>query len=251
MPHAAFRVLVTAALAFQMGQASSQVTSSPAAEARPKNILFFGNSYTYYNDMPTLVGAFASMDRWPAQIKAHTMPAAQLGALWGLRSTPYVLKEAKWDFVVLQEQSTLPLASPGRMRDNIRTIDSAIKDVGARTVLYMTWARENLPDTQPSITAAYSTIAAEIGALVAPVGSAWRVALQLDPKLPLFDPDGTHPSPTGSYLAACTLYLVISGSEQPCPSLDIQGVTSSDAVKARSAAFQAVTAHKAAQPVGK
>lgn len=233
----AFLILV----AFTQCPAIAQTPQSPPQSGGAPKVLFVGNSYTYYNNMPEIVAGFAAMAGVPLQIKAHTMGAAQLGTIWGLRPTRYLLQDEKWDFVVLQEQSTLPLTATGRMRDSIRTFDEAIKKIGARTILYVTWARENLPRTQETITKAYVDIGSEFGALLAPVGPAWQFALEADPKMPLFDPDGTHPSPTGSYLAACTLFLVISGSKQHCPSLEIAGVTALNAEQARLAAYKATT----------
>ena len=46
--------------------------------------------------------------------------------------------------------------------------------------------------------------------MVAPVGRAWERALR-DPAMTLHDPDGSHPSPAGTYLAACVLYATLTG----------------------------------------
>ena len=39
-----------------------------------------------------------------------------------------------------------------------------------------------------------------------PAGEAWRAAWVEDPALPLYGPDGFHPSPLGTYLAALVVY---------------------------------------------
>lgn len=52
---------------------------------------------------------------------------------------------------MLQEQSTLPLKNAGCMHGNIRLFDEAIKAAGAKTALYMTWARRNAPESQQAI----------------------------------------------------------------------------------------------------
>jgi hypothetical protein len=51
----------------------------------------------------------------------------------------------------------------------------------------------------------YETAAKEIGGLFLPAGEAWRVAWKRDPDLHFYGPDGFHPSPLGSLLAACDL----------------------------------------------
>ncbi len=141
-----------------------------------------------------------------------------------------------------QEHSYQPIRAPEQMYEAARKFDLAGKEVGAKTVLYLTWARRAAQDDQSLLNAAYSSAATRLGALVAPVGPAWKIALELDPKLSLYANDGSHPSATGSYIAARTLYLVISGSQQPCPPLALAGVAAEQANVGRAASLQAVAA---------
>ena len=220
-------------------------TASPAA---PKSddalkVLFVGNSYTYYNNLSAIVAAFAAAAPSAKQLlpKDHTMGGATLERIWDLRTTRDALALQKWDFVVLQEHSYWPISSPERMFDAARKFDLAGKAIGAKTVLFLTWARQASPGEQPLLNAAYKSSATRLDALIAPVGPAWQIALALDPKLSLYAFDGRHPSATGSYIAACTLFLVISGSQQPCPPLGLAAVSTDHASIGRTAALQAVT----------
>ena len=45
----------------------------------------------------------------------------------------------------------------------------------------------------------------------APVGDAWERSLAERPAIVLHDADGSHPSPAGTYLAACVFYAVLTG----------------------------------------
>jgi hypothetical protein len=87
----------------------------------------------------------------------------------------------------------------------------AIKESGAKPYVYMTWARVYDPYMQEQITNTYRALAKSIDAEVVPVGPAWQRALELRPGLPLYDPDGSHPSPMGTYLTACVFYGVLTG----------------------------------------
>ena len=71
-----------------------------------------------------------------------------------------------YDAVVLQEQSTLPTKNAARMHENVRLFDGAIATAGAKTVLYLTWARLNAPESQQAITEAYTGIGRELGAVL-------------------------------------------------------------------------------------
>ncbi|MBC7710589.1 MAG: SGNH/GDSL hydrolase family protein [Rhizobacter sp.] len=223
-------------------------TAAPEAPPAPNSddalkVLFVGNSYTYYNNLSAIVAAFAAAAPSAKQLlpKDHTMGGATLEKIWDLRTTRDVLALKKWDFVVLQEHSYWPISSPERMFDAARKFDLAGKAIGAKTVLFLTWARQASPNEQPLLNAAYESSATRLGALIAPVGPAWQIALALDPKLSLYAFDGRHPSATGSYIAACTLFLVISGSQQPCPPLALAAVSTDHASIGRTAALQAVT----------
>jgi hypothetical protein len=54
------------------------------------------------------------------------------------------------------------------MHENVRRFAEAIQTAGARTVLYMTWARRNAPESQQAITDAYTVIGRKLGAMVVP-----------------------------------------------------------------------------------
>ena len=100
------------------------------------------------------------------------------------------------------------------MHENVRLFDAAIRAAGARTALYLTWARLNAPQSQRAITDAYTSIGREIGATVVPVGVAWEQVLAAPDAPVLHDKDGSHPTPAGSYLAAC-VFLAALFDESP------------------------------------
>ena len=145
-----------------------------------------------------------------------------------------------FDALVLQEQSQiggLPVSNTERKA----SIDAAIelaalaRASGAAVVLYLTWGREHGDDSissafgfdsylgmQDHLDERYLGLAAllrEQGGevRVAPVGGGFRLvyedllSLEEDPLAPdsdfdaLYEPDGSHPSRRGSYLAACII----------------------------------------------
>src|SRR5262249_11291477 len=109
------------------------------------------------------------------------------------------IQDGRYDRVVLQEQSTLPVKNAVRMHENVRLFDEAIRAAGAKTVLYMTWARRSAPASQQAITAAYAAIGRELGATVVPVGLAWERFLRKHDQPVLHDKDESHPTLAGSF----------------------------------------------------
>jgi hypothetical protein len=116
------------------------------------------------------------------------------------------IAETDWDFVVLQNNSLGPIQSRKEMHKYGTALNDKVRERGAQTILYMTWARQHIPEMQEGITEAYLSLARKISARVAPVGIAWRNAFDADTDLTLHTSDKSHPNPMGSYLAACVFY---------------------------------------------
>jgi hypothetical protein len=189
-------------------------------------ILFIGNSFTLRNQLPRLLRELAAATEPPIEIDYRMVMAggASLRRHWNAGIAQAALAQSPFDFVVLQEQSTLPLKNPQRYHENVRLFDPLIAQHGARTVLYLTWSRRHVPDAQADLTRAVQDIAAETSAHVVPVGVVWHEALARDPGLALYAEDGSHPTATGSYLAAC-VFLVSLFDRRP------NGWSVSDALK--------------------
>src|SRR5690242_10577443 len=106
--------------------------------ASPTRMLFIGNSYTNRNDLPgllTQLSASGGKEIVTDRIIANGMG---LKAHWNKPETLEKLKSEPWEYVVLQEQSNLPHKSPARMRDSVLLFNEAIRQHGAKTVLYLT-----------------------------------------------------------------------------------------------------------------
>src|SRR3954462_8661710 len=94
-------------------------------------VLFIGNSFTSRNNLPALVErlALAAGNR----LKHHLISAggASLRTHWNKGDAGKEIERGGYDFVVLQEQSTLPIKNPKRMAENIRLFDERIKSAGS------------------------------------------------------------------------------------------------------------------------
>lgn len=192
-------------------------------------VLFVGNSLTYYNEMPSLVRRLAEGDEGAPSVFSVEYTAPN----WTLRRAAHddglagLIEDVRWNVVVLQEQSQMLSFSPEWRRHYTsryaRALNREIALAGGRTMLFLTWGyeagdRRNVPgDTydgmQARLTDGYLELAGELGAEVAPVGSAWAEALQRRPGFELWKSDGRHPSKLGSYLAACVFHAILTGRD--------------------------------------
>ena len=189
-------------------------------EPRPLRVLFVGNSYTYYNNLPELVAGLAASQGVKMEVRMIARGGATLDQIWELDEVHNVLRDGKWDFVVLQEHSQLgtvlvdgvqQLNEPEGFWDSIRMYENEIRRVRSKAVLYLTWARKNNPGQQSVLNYAYMTIAQELGLMVAPVGMAWAKVREMEPEMALHLGDGSHPTAIGSYLSACVLVDTLLG----------------------------------------
>ncbi|MGB9072395.1 MAG: hypothetical protein WCC22_06960 [Terriglobales bacterium] len=186
-------------------------------------VLFIGNSYTYFNDLCRLVSelSVSAHETRPVEAEMEVSGGATLKSHWDGGKALKALRRGGWDYVVLQEQSTLEgstvmdgipqVNDPATFKSYARLFDVEIKKADAKTVFFLTWARQNDPNSLRALVDAYVSIAQELGAIVAPVGIAWRNALQRDPNLELFQRDKAHPTAIGSYLTACVFYATFYG----------------------------------------
>jgi hypothetical protein len=180
--------------------------------SRQLRVLFIGNSYTQRNDLPGLIAGLAAVGDPPRELLSERVivNGASLRRHWNAGAAE-LIRARPWDVVVLQEQSTLPVKNARRYHENVRLFAGVVREHGARLVLYLAWARQNAPDTQTVLNQAAEEIAREVNAAIAPVGLAWQHA-RAQPDAPeLFEPDGSHPTLAGSYLAACVFYGTLFG----------------------------------------
>lgn len=203
-------------------------------------VLFVGNSFTARNDLPGMLARMAAARGHVLQHDLIQQGGATLRAHWNRGTAVDAMRRTHYDIVVLQEQSTLPVRNARRMHENVQLFTETIDKTGARAALYMTWAKRNAPDTQQAITAAYTGIARETGALLVPVGNAWARYLKSHETPGLHDRDMSHPAPAGTYLAACVFHAVLfeeSAVGLPCA---VAGLTPAAAAAMQRAADRVV-----------
>lgn len=184
-------------------------------------ILFLGNSFTYYHNLPNLVQEMLSCEveshtRGGARLSEHLNDETEMGA-----KTLKALKEEKWDYVVMQEQSFAPVGTQKAFHESVKALCGLIRENGATPVLYATWAyredTEKLASTglsyaemDAALYESYHKAASACGALVADVGKLFTKVRNI---VTPYEPDNYHPSEAGSVLSASEIARVIRENE--------------------------------------
>jgi len=197
-------------------------------------VLWIGNSYTYYNDLPKLVGEIANQTGHEYIYDSHL----EGGWTWERHAqsqeTLDKITSDMWDVVILQEYSTRPAYDEKIVcNQTVPYLDQlvkAIRDNNPATLLqfYLTWGRPygelqlcqtmqqfcSYETMQDALTSRYTSFACmKRPARAAPVGEAFRAMKLFDWDLEdeyfhsLYVEGDHHPSMRGSYLAALLHFM--------------------------------------------
>jgi hypothetical protein len=211
----------TAAAILALGLARQAGCGTPTDSTPCTRVLFIGNSYTSVNDLPSVFAQLARSGGHRVEVGRATADGARLADHATSSATAAALSSAKWNFVVLQEQSQIPAIEQFRqaeMYPAARALVAMVRRAGAQPIFFLTWAhRDGWPENdlvdyqsmQSAIDDAFLAIAGEQHAAVAPVGYAWQTLVGEGVSPGLWQNDGTHPTEKGTYLAACVFYATI------------------------------------------
>ena len=196
------------------------------------NILFIGNSYTYFSDLPALFASLCRANGQEVRVDSVTCGGRRLYENLNefcndfnpddgySKKISELVEEVEYDVLFLQEQSCLPILNPQMFFAGVVGLSTVI---GAwRTILYATWGRADGSDTlthygwtRQSMTeglyASYCQAAEIAHAEVSPVGLCFAAIVEAHPEIDLYDPDKSHPSYAGTCVAALCHYKTLFG----------------------------------------
>jgi hypothetical protein len=208
--------VIVAAAVVASCRSSSLAPSEPDAQRRNDvvgiRVLFIGNSLTEANGLPAMVETLSRQSGGtPISTASVVSGGFSLEDHWNQGTAQRRIAEGGWSIVVLQQGPSALPESQVALREWTARFDSVIRASGARTALYMVWPESNRPEALDAVSRSYARAAEDVTGMLLPVGEGWRAAWRRDPEAPLYGPDGFHPTPTATYLAALVIYQQISG----------------------------------------
>jgi hypothetical protein len=226
----------------------------PGAAQAPLRVLLIGNSYTKFNVMPRLLQKLSAAVPGvrALHVDAETHGGFSLRAHWNAGLAQARIRTGRYDAVVLQSHSLSAVDHPGELDEYAQRFKEVIDRAGARAVLYETWARKDgaklyrthervrsFSEMSAIVGGAYSSLALRLGAGLAPVGRAFERELGAG-AIELYRSDSSHPTPAGSFLAACVIYGAVTGEDPRSSSYVPFGLAESAALELKTVAAQAV-----------
>jgi hypothetical protein len=214
------KVVLSAVLLILITSLNAQVT---------KKVCFLGNSYTYYQDLPSLIDSLANHDGNDLIKDQHTPGGHKLSQHVTNATSISKVSSNEWDYVVLQDQSQNPSFPDAQVETEVYPHAKKLSDTAryfnecSTPLFFCTWGRENGdPQWEPISTFegmnnrlynAYAYMAEENNGKLSPVGIGFRHIYDDENAVvahtELYADAGGHPTLKGQYLSACVFYNVI------------------------------------------
>lgn len=188
-------------------------------------VLFIGNSYTFFNDMPNMVQTLAKENG--KEIIQHSVTKGGRYLYENLadgdansEKIKELVNKNSFDALILQEQSSFAIVDYGKF---LYAVEELKKLAAAkRTILYSTWGRKSgspkleelgltSEEMTKKLTEAYISAKNSTNSEISPVGKAFLKISKEIPNAELYNPDLSHPSYLGSAVAAICHYRVLFG----------------------------------------
>lgn len=181
-------------------------------------VLFLGSSFTYANDMPLLVQAFAREVGKSIDVETVAKGGFSFEDHCNKGAALSTIRKGGFSFVVMQQGASTLASSRRNMLEWGRKLAGHIRESGARPALSMAWPAEDRLAYFDDCRTSYEMTAEAVDGMMIPAGEAWRAAWRRDPNTPLYRKDREHPSPTGSYLVALSIFgMLLSRSPVGLP----------------------------------
>lgn len=231
------------------------------AKDKSYKVLFIGNSYTFFHNMPVRffekLAVNSGYDIITESITCGGYRLCQHADSeneYGER-VKNSLENNKYDFVILQGHSRDTYIDREAFLYSGKKIAQYVSKNGAKLCLYSTWgygkdkaSKPTLYDLAPTtadmekyISEAYMCLAEDTHALCGYAGKAMTYALE-NTSLDIYDADNTHPSPIGSCMAAMTLFGTAFGVEVNDMSITDEAFGENEFAKMKKAVEYALTA---------
>lgn len=235
-------VVIAAFVAMLPFHALAQDATEPEEDG-PRQVLFVGNSYFYYNNslhnhvrrmaVEGLGVPLGDLDYRSITISGGSLMHHPIGHYLTPGAIGY---DTPFDVVILQGHSGAALSErrTGSFNETVAAASEQIRETGAKVALYMTHAygeghKDFAADNTEIIADLYNKAGEAAGAVVIPVGLAFAEAQRRDPGLVLHQTyDDSHPNVNGSYLAAATVYATLYGQSPEGLEYDYYGAVDPD-----------------------
>ena len=186
---------------------------SQEKEQKAIKVLFVGNSFTYFFNLPQVVASMVQSQGVEIITRQSTVGGSTLEQHWkeerGTR-TRKLLDSLQWDYVVLNNHSLITVDGPDEFMEYSKKFIELIRSKGAEPIIMQTWGYKSNPLLIRPIMEGYAKLAAETKADMVPAGELFAEARKWRPDLEMFQ-DDKHPSSNGTYMLGLAFFKYFTG----------------------------------------
>ena len=180
-----------------------------------QKILFIGNSFTFYWNLPSLIEKMSIERGLNWNVNHFTVPSATLKIHWNNPDLISLLENKIFDHIIVQEHSTNILSNAdGNSKfyfDQIRSIIPVSTQIHFfSTWMYPSMEQFNIDNEEYPIEKRIKEIIEGTTTKLIPVGRAFKLFQEEHPQFSLLMEDEKHPNSNGSYLASCVIFSHLS-----------------------------------------
>lgn len=178
------------------------------AQEDTTRVLFVGNSFTYFYNLPQVVSAMGASQNVILESRQSTVGGSTLEHHWNEERgtvTKQKIKDGHWDYIVFNNHSMSTISRPDSFMEYSRKFAEYSRAHGAEPIFMMTWGYKSNPLMIDHISNKYQQLGEETKADIIPCGLIIDKTRKWRPDLELFF-DDKHPSYIGTYLLGLTFF---------------------------------------------
>lgn len=177
-------------------------TDPSIQQTKELRILFVGNSLTYYNNLPGLVQERGKEKGIKITTEILAKPNYALVDHWNDGLIQTKIQKGDFDYVIVQQGPSSQAEGRALLLSYGMKIAKICETSKARLAFFMVWPSLQYYHTFDGVITNYREAALENGAVLCPVGEAWKSYFDETGNFDYYGPDGFHPSLQGSQVAA-------------------------------------------------
>ena len=178
-----------------------------------QEILFVGNSLTYSNNLPKILEEIAENSGKKIKTKSLCFPNYAIIDHLNEGKLQKILAKNKIDYLVVQQGPSSQKEGKKMLIEDGETLKKICDKYNVNLVYFMVWTSKKWYNTFDLVIENHKLAAKKNNALLFPVGEIWKKYTKFKKHEELYDLDGFHPSKTGSFFAALTMFSYLYPKE--------------------------------------
>ncbi|WP_440067527.1 SGNH/GDSL hydrolase family protein [Tenacibaculum discolor] len=171
-----------------------------------QQILFVGNSLTYTNNIPKMLEYIGKQQRVTIKTKSLCFPNYAIIDHINDGKLQKLLAKKQFDYLVIQQGPSSQAEGRRMLIQDGATIKALCEQYNTKLSYFMVWPSVRYYHTFDKVIENHKSAAKQNDAFLFPVGNIWKEYNTYKGKESLYSLDNFHPSTTGSFVAALTIF---------------------------------------------